>query len=204
MVVPAPAPPAFFCHLFFSFLWRQKGEEPLSISLPWTCRWWNTFSDGICSSDSPIGAVVRICGFYNLKDCPSSREFLWVASSSGSELGEGLVFPGSLLRSALCTGSVRTGFAPVSASSSCQACGYCVIWTTGWRLRCLSRNLARLGPSHKPMSRLGNCNCLWGFSVNQTSVFRNWDQAAPFPGFADSLEDRRVFLFFEEFMSSIV
>ena len=115
------------------------------------------------------------------------------------------MFPGSLLRFVLCIGGVRTGFAPVSASSPCQVGGYCVIWTTGCRLRCLSRNLARLRTSPRPMSNLGNCIHLCGFSLIQTWVFWNRDQVAAFPGFADSLEDRTVFFsFIKEFLSSMV
>ena len=66
-MVPAPPSPAFFCLLFFFSMtsggWRTIVDiSTLNLSVVKL-----VFSDGVCSNDCLFGAVLRICGFYDLE-----------------------------------------------------------------------------------------------------------------------------------------
>ena len=126
--MPAPPSREFSCHLFM-FCMASGGWRTIVDLSTLTSQWWQlVFSDGICSSDSPLGAVVRMCGFYNLKDYPSGWGFLRVASSSGSLLGKAWCFQALCFVLFSASAVFARVFAPVS---SCQACGYCALWTPG-------------------------------------------------------------------------
>ena len=91
---------------------------------------------------------------------------------------------------------VFTGFfAPVSTSSPvrCEDIAFSRCMADA---RVVSRTLARLRTSPKPMSRLWYCHHFCGFSLIQSWVFRNQDWVAAFTDFADSLKDQWAFLFY--------
>ena len=83
-MVPAPPSPAFFYRLFFLSMASGGWKTIIDFSALKLSVVKFVFSDGICFGDSPLDAVLRMCGFNNLSDCPSGWEFLRVVSSSGS------------------------------------------------------------------------------------------------------------------------
>ena len=162
------------------------------------------FSDGDLSDGSPLCVEERLDGFHRSEECvPSDPDPSCVSQvSQVHSWREDLAGPGPLLRSVHsptgvhpCDGScVRNPDALVSGrlADSCVISG---------------GSLLGKGQGSQPLSRAGNrCQCgeVDFNSISDDYVLGNRDRLADFPGFSDSLEDRKVLLSSRRILSSKV
>ena len=200
VVEPAPSTPGFYSRLFvvtkatggLAADYRPVHPEP-------ECGL-DSFSDGDISDGSLFCAEERLDGIHRSEGClPSDSDPSCVSQVSQiRSRREDLAVPGPLLwsvhsptglhsRDGSCVGvppSARSSDASVSRrlADSCVVSG---------------GNLLGKGSGFQPLSGAGNCGQpgeVDPYSISSDYLLGNQDRLADFPGFGDSLEDRKVLL----------
>ena len=195
-VEPAPPTPDFYSHMFVVTKatggWRLVHPESECGS--------DSFSDGDLSDGSALCSQERLDGLHRSEGClPSDPDPPCVSQvPQVHSRREDLAVPGPLLRSVHGSTGVHScdgtcvGIPPSAGNPDASVSGRLVdsCFISGG-------SLLGKGQGSQPLSGVGNC-CQPGEvgsnSISGHYLFGNQDRLADFPGFGNSLEDRKVLL----------